>query len=255
MSALDHVVFLFCVALATGAQTLTGFAFGLVLLALTSVLDIAPLAEVTNVVSVLVLVNLASLFIRRRPKVAGPQLWPAMVTSLLFIPVGLWLLHRFSAGATQMLQILLGLTILGCAGLLAARTTPRAQISSRREFAVVGGFAGVLSGLFSASGPPMVYLFYRQPMALDLIRNSLLVMFAGNALFRLGLVAVGDGFTMQSVWMSLEAVPVVMGMTWLVQRFGPTQSATLIRRMVLALLAVAGLGLLLQGGQGLFVGA
>lgn len=255
MSPLDHVVFLVCVALATGAQTLTGFAFGLVLLALTSALDIAPLVQVTNVVSVLVLVNLAALFLRRRPQFAWPQIWPTMATSLLCVPVGLWLLHRFSTGATQALQVLLGMTILGCALLLGARSVPRPRVSGGGTFAFVGMLAGVMSGLFSASGPPIVYLFYRQPMALDIIRGSLVLLFGANALFRLALMGSGGGFTAEMVWMSLEAIPVVVAVTWLVQRFGPTQSVRLVKRLVLVLLSAAGVGLLFQGMPGLWAGA
>ncbi len=250
MNLLDHALFLLCVAIATGAQTLTGFAFGLMLLGLTSVFGVAPMTDVTNVVGVLVLVNLVALFARRRPTLPWPQLAPAMLASLLCVPLGLWLLHRFSAGATLVLQGLLGLTILGCALLLGARSTALKQVSGRGAFALVGALGGVLGGLFSASGPPIVYLFYRQPMALDLVRGSLAVLFGANALLRLALVLAEGSFTASAAWMTLEAMPVVLAVTWLVQRYGPTQSVRLIRRMVLFLLAVAGIGLVGQSVAG-----
>ncbi|MEI2415677.1 sulfite exporter TauE/SafE family protein [Orrella sp. JC864] len=250
MSLLDHVIFLLCVALATGAQTLTGFAFGLVLLGLTSVLAIAPLVEVTNVISILVLANLAALFARRRPVLAKPQLLPAVAASLLCVPLGVWLLHRFSADAAMALQMLLGATILGCALLLGARSRPFAQVSGAGPFAAVGALSGVLGGLFSASGPPIVYLFYRQPLPLDTIRHSLVVLFAANSLWRLLLMVKDGAFTLTTVWMSLQAIPVVIATTWLVQRYGPIQSVRLVRRLVLLLLAAAGLGLLGQGAAG-----
>jgi len=57
MSIYQHLLFLACVALATYAQTMTGFAFGLVLLGLSGVFQLASVSEVANVVSVLSLVN------------------------------------------------------------------------------------------------------------------------------------------------------------------------------------------------------
>lgn len=60
MTSLDHVLFLSFVALTTYAQTMTGFAFGLVLLGLTGMLDLAPLPRVSNVVSILTLANLTA---------------------------------------------------------------------------------------------------------------------------------------------------------------------------------------------------
>ena len=46
MSILQHLLFLACVALATYAQTMTGFAFGLVLLGLSGVFQLASGPEV-----------------------------------------------------------------------------------------------------------------------------------------------------------------------------------------------------------------
>ena len=59
MSIGSHLLVLACVALASYAQNLTGFAFGLILLGLTAVLHLASLADVANVVSVLVLHRVA----------------------------------------------------------------------------------------------------------------------------------------------------------------------------------------------------
>ena len=58
MSIYQHLLFLACVALAY-ARTMTGFAFGLVLLGLSGVFQLASVSEVANVVSVLSLVNAA----------------------------------------------------------------------------------------------------------------------------------------------------------------------------------------------------
>ncbi|KAG1372344.1 hypothetical protein G6F59_018587 [Rhizopus arrhizus] len=78
MSISQHLLFLACVALATYAQTMTGFAFGLVLLGLSGVFQLASVSEVANVVSVLSLVNAAVTLARAKPQVSGSLMGPAM---------------------------------------------------------------------------------------------------------------------------------------------------------------------------------
>lgn len=56
----SHLLFVACVALATFVQSLTGFAFGLVLLGLVAMLHLAPLAVAANVVTVMVLARMTS---------------------------------------------------------------------------------------------------------------------------------------------------------------------------------------------------
>lgn len=57
MTAWQTALFLLCVALATCAQNLSGFAFALILLGLAGLLELAPLANVATVATVLALAN------------------------------------------------------------------------------------------------------------------------------------------------------------------------------------------------------
>ena len=88
MSIFQHVLFLACVALATYAQTMTGFAFGLVLLGLSGVFQLASVSEVANVVSVLSLVNAVVTLARAKPQVNWRLMTPALVSSLAGVTVG-----------------------------------------------------------------------------------------------------------------------------------------------------------------------
>ncbi|MFQ6685868.1 sulfite exporter TauE/SafE family protein, partial [Bordetella pertussis] len=112
MSILQHVLFLACVALATYAQTMTGFAFGLVLLGLTGLLAVAPLPDMANTVSILTLVNALVVIDRARPQVDWTLVRPALVSSLAGVALGVFMLDWISGSAAVLLQWLLGLTIL-----------------------------------------------------------------------------------------------------------------------------------------------
>ena len=251
MTWVDHMLFLGCVALATYAQTMTGFAFGLVLLGLTGLFSLAPLPEVSNVVSMLTLANALVALGRARSHLSWSLIRPPLGASLVGVAVGVAALEWISGSTAMLLRWLLGLTILACAILLVARTRPLARVSSRLSFILYGGLSGVLGGLFSSAGPPMVYHLYRQPLPLPLVRNSLLVLFSANAVVRLSLVAGHGSLGSTALWLSLEALPVVVGLTWLVRRYASAESVQAVKRMVLVLLLLAGLGLLIPATRAL----
>ena len=254
MSISQYLLFLACVALATYAQTMTGFAFGLVLLGLSGVFQLASVSEVANVVSVLSLVNAAVTLARAKPQVNWSLMRPAMASSLVGVGAGVAALAWISGSMGVLLQLLLGCTILGCAVLLIARAQPLSHVSSRGSFVFFGAISGVLGGLFSSAGPPMVYHLYRQPLPLAAIRNSLLILFSLNAIVRLGLVTGQGAFMASSFWLSLLALPIVIGVTWVARRYSTAGSMKTVKRMVFVLLLAAGMGLIVPAFKALAAG-
>lgn len=245
MTWIDHFLFLGCVALATYAQTMTGFAFGLVLLGLTGLLSLAPLSEMSHVVNMLTLVNAFVALRGSGVKLDWSLLRTPLIASLIGVVFGVFALEWMSGNMVLLLRALLGITILACATLLIASTRPLPRVSSRNAFIGFGLVSGVLGGLFSSAGPPMVYHLYRQPLPLSLIRNSLILLFAANATLRLTLVVSQGGLSVSALWLGLEAFPVVAILTWLVRRYVSADSVKMVRRMVFVLLLIAGFGLLI----------
>jgi hypothetical protein len=246
MSIASHLLFLACVALASMAQNLTGFAFGLILLGLTAVLHLASLGDVANVVSVLVLANAAITFMgRARPLLAWPVFGPSLACSLLGVGAGVALLGWFSAQQVTLLRFLLGCAIVLCAFMLVLRASARRRQSGLPSFLFFSGVSGVMGGLFASAGPPMVYHLYRQPWPADVIRHALIVLFAANAVLRLALVLAHGQFSMTALWLTLEALPVVAGLTWLARRRPSRLPIEQVRRAVFVLLLIAGLALII----------
>lgn len=238
------LAFMACVALATYAQNLTGFAFSLILLGLVAMLGIATVSDTANAAMVLTLINAWTTF-RARP---GPVPWqlmkPALNGSTVGVLAGLMLLAWLSGGAVAWLRALLGLSILLCALLLVLQGHPRAMVSSATSFALIGALSGVLGGLFSSSGPPIVFHLYRQPLEREVVRRALLLMFAFNALVRLVVVLPTGQFSWRSVWLAGCAIPVVYGVTRLHHRLPNRLSPATLKTLVAGLLAAAGLTLL-----------
>lgn len=245
MTALQHATYLVCVVIAGYVQNLTGFAFGLVLLGLAGLTQAAALPDVTNVVSVLTLVNAIGLFRASRPQFERAVMPPTLGASLVGVLLGVLLLNWLSDNVVVGLKLLLGVTILACAGVLLTNAAARTTRSSNASFAAVGLVSGLLGGLFSTAGPPLVYHFYRQPMALRAIRDALVTVFAVNAVLRLTLMIGAGRFGRDALWLSLEAVPLVLLQTHWMSRRPPGWHPRTVKIVVCVLLVLVAAGLII----------
>ena len=240
------LVFVGCVAIATCIQNLTGFAFGLILLGLVSVLDLVSVADAANASTVLTLVNAVSYFRWHRLRPEWRIVRPAIVPSLVGVGIGVALLAWLSSNATQALRGLLGFAILACAFGLLVESKPRSTPSSPAAFAAVGAISGLMGGMFSSAGPPLVYHMYRQPASREVVQQCLFLMFAINQVLRLTLIAGTGRFSLNSAILSAAAVPAVYVVTWLQHRYMPTVGMATTRRVVSGLLILAGGSLLVS---------
>lgn len=247
MSSATYLLFAFCVALATYVQNLSGFAFSLILLGLVGVLRLASIHDAANAATVLTLANAAVYFRQRGLKPEWRVMKPAIPASWLGVALGVAALHWLSAHAVDALRMLLGIAILVCALLLLRRGPPLPQVSRPGSFMLIGGLSGLLGGLFSSAGPPLVYLMYRQPLARELVQQCLILMFALNALLRLALVLAGGDFSHQALLLSACAVPVVYAVNTLQHRYPLQLDLRKTQLLVGALLMLTGAMLLGSG--------
>ncbi|WON77739.1 TSUP family transporter [Serratia sp. UGAL515B_01] len=240
--AWPHVGFLLCVAIATFAQNTTGFAFGLLLLGLTGLLQLAPTETIANVSSVLTLIN-AFILLRRRPQLASKLVALILCCSLLGVFIGVELLNVLGAHGRELLQLLLGLTIVVCSFMLIVRSRHLQQLSGWLSFSGFSTLSGIMGGLFSSAGPPLVYQLYRQPLAAQVVRDTLIMVFAVNAFLRLTLLTYTHRFDLQAAYLALEAAPVVFALTWYMRRHPPAIAPQTLRRGVFILLLLSGVSL------------
>ncbi|WP_233154779.1 sulfite exporter TauE/SafE family protein [Candidimonas nitroreducens] len=240
-----HGCFAFFVAIAVCVQNLTGFAFALILLGLVGLTDLVPLPDAVSAVTVLIIVNAVVFLYRRRPVRLEPAMKPTIVASLLGAVLGIGILAFLAAHAFSVLKALLGLCIVGCAILLWRSAKPLALASGCVYFTIVGALSGVLGGIFSAAGPPLVYAVYRQPWPVDVIRESLIFCFGVGAAFRLLVMILSGLVSAQAMWLALEAIPVVFLVTFLTANLSVPISKNTLKHIVCVLLICAGVGMLL----------
>lgn len=244
MTVLTFLLFLACVGLSAYCQNLTGFAFALLLLGMVGAFGLMSIPDAANIASVLSLVNAWAYWRYHRVVFDWSLLRPILASSLLGVLVGVVLLNWLSSNAVTMLRLTLGVAIIGCAVLLLVHTAPRATPSGKPALWFFGGLSGILGGLFSTSGPPMVYHLYRQPLDRGRVRESLFMMFAATAALRLVLVAGSGHFAWQSLLLALCAVPVVAGVSWWQARHPLRISRRAVEWLVCGLLMLAGASLI-----------
>ncbi|QNN57107.1 TSUP family transporter [Diaphorobacter ruginosibacter] len=237
---------LIVVALASACQNLTGFAFALIFVGLAGALHLLPIADAANVAGLLSLVN-GVVYLRSHPfKPRWDLLKPMLISSQIGVLLGLGLLHLLSGSLVNILRMLLGVTIIACAVLLLSQKGRREQPSGTRAMYVAGGLSGLLGGLFSTSGPPIVYHLYREPLPAELIRQCLLVLFLANTVLRLGIVISTGELNRSSVIVAAFAMPVVAGVTWVLAKHPPRLPVRVLQWLVCSLLLLAGVSMLLS---------
>lgn len=238
-----HGIFLVFVAGAVYAQALTGFALALILLGLIGATDLIPLTDAVNATTILGFSTAWIYLYRNKALRIERTIAPMLVASSLGIVVGAILMVWLAGTAYQVLRFVLGLSIVACALSLWRAAEPLPAISSPLVFAFTGGVAGLLAGMFSASGPPLVYLLYRQPMPHAWVRQSLMVVFGLGTALRLLIVVPSGQFSLLSLQLAAEALPVVFLVTGYAVRHPSPLSPKVFKALICVLLIATGVAM------------
>lgn len=226
-------------------QTVSGFAFGLMLMGATALTGLVPLTEAAVVVSLLTIVNAVMVLARSWRDIAHRPYMLSMAGSIPMVVVGYATLTILASASLMALRLTLGAVIILSSLQLIRRPQPLARLSPGWSFTAFGMIGGLMSGLFSTAGPPLVYQFYRQPLPLVSIRETLVAIFAVGALFRVFLVVGSGQWDNHIMVWALAGLPGVMAATYIARRWPPPLSPAVLRRIAFVLLFLSGLSLML----------
>lgn len=236
-------ILLVLAAIAAYVQTLTGFALGLIMMGGVGLTGVISLPEAAILVSCLTFANATLVLAKGWRDVARREFASVMVSGVITILAGYWLLTVLASTSIGWLKLTLGVVIIVSSVQLALKPLQLAQPSSPLSFLCYGGVAGLMGGLFSTSGPPLVYHFYRQPMNPVAIRETLVAIFAANASMRLGIVAFAGDLPPASFWWGLLSLPMVITFTLAAKKWPPPISYLVMRRFAFVLLLLSGVSL------------
>lgn len=238
-------------AFAAYVQTVTGFAFGLMMMGAIGLSGLMPLTDAAVIVSGLTIVNAVQMMAKGWRDVARRELALTLAASLPAVVAGYLLLGWLAANAGDLLKLVLGLVIMASSLQLALKPRPLPLTSSGATFIGFGAISGLMSGLFSTGGPPLVYHIYRQPWPLATIRETIVASFGTGAILRMGLVIGTGALPPPSTLATLIAIPAVMAFTQIGRRYPPPFSLPTMRRIAFVLLFLSGLSLALPAALGL----
>ena len=231
---------------ATLLQTLSGFGFGLIVVSSFTLLEIMPLTATTFLVSFLSLFNSVSLVFKNTHHVNKRAFNILLVTAIPFMAAGYILLEYLSQSMSHWLNIMLGSVILLCCGLLVIKRSAVERSEPSIGFGVAGAMSGLLGGLFSTFGPPVVFQCYRQQWSITEIRITLLAFFCLTSLMRLIVVPFGTLPSYDIVLSTLFAIPIVLLFTRIGRLLAAKVSAKHIKLMALLMLTLSGSLLIIQ---------
>ena len=237
------LVMALCLSAATLLQTLSGFGFGLLVVASFTLLDVLPLTATTFLVSLLGLVNSTTVVVKNRNAVKIPELKLMLYTGIPLMLLGFVLLEYMSAHLTQFLNFILGISILLCCALMLVKRKRTDRPSRPRSFLIAGGVSGLLGGLFSTSGPPLVFQCYKQAWSIEAIRSTLLAVFTIGGIVRVGIALFGTLPDLDIMFLIAAAIPLVLLVTHFSRRLTPYVDAKWIRIIAITLLGVSGVSL------------
>ncbi|MCX8279333.1 sulfite exporter TauE/SafE family protein [Phyllobacterium sp. 0TCS1.6C] len=247
MTINQALAFMVTAGLAAYVQALTGFAFGLILMGAVALGAMMPLQDAAVVTSVLTLVNASMMLSKGWNEVLKKTLVLVLLSSLPSLVIGYLLIEHLAENGVVLMRILLGAIIIVSSLQLVLPPKREKQPASDRSFVTFGIFSGLMSGMFSTSGPPLVYHLYRQPLPLVAIRETLVTIFGVNALLRLGVVIADGTFPDRHYWPAFFAIVPVMAGTQLARRLPLPISGKHLKLIIFVLLCASGASLAIPG--------
>lgn len=241
MSAYVIAVFIVAVGIGAWVQGSTGFAMGIVFMAIVQITGVMSIADAAAVISVLAFFNVAVGLIGATRKIDWSIFRGIAIGQAPAIVLGVWLLTILSTDQTRLLSLLFGLFLLLSSAFIAVRPQPLRERSKPWTAYVAGFFGGIFGGMFSTAGPATGWYCYRQPLSILILRATLLAGFLAHTVTRTALVGgIGyyDGELLLYIAMGL---PVALVATSIARLYPPRISDLMARRLIFAFLAVVGL--------------
>ncbi len=239
-------LFAVCLFLAALTQSVTGFGFGLVALALLGwSMDVK---EASILLAPAGLVLNAYLFGRLRRHFSWRGLVPMAVACVVAVPLGGWLL--LGVNESVLSGILGVLMIYAAFQRFLARPEAGEGIYWHPVYAGVpcGILGGLLTGAFGTGGPPFVSFLLNRPLSrLAFIASTQLLLGLGNGLRTVQFLANGS-YRGDFFAYGLAGMAAVVVGAWSGLQVGHRLSDRFLRRLVIGFLACSGIYFIVRAG-------
>lgn len=231
---LSHILWIIAVvAVASFAQSLAGFGFGLLAVPLMSIMVVPHDAVVVATVIGAVSTTVQALIDRESCEWAVAR--RMSLAAYLGMPLGLFV---FAVVSESALRITLGVVVI-LATVVLARGLSFHGRSRAMDFSM-GWLSGVLSTSTSTNGPPLVFLMQARGMPAQSFRSTINTVFALSNIGAITLFAATGHVTADGLVAALATLPVLAVSLRLGYALRPRVRQETFRVLVLALLFVSG---------------
>ncbi|MCY1280396.1 TSUP family transporter [Pseudomonas jinjuensis] len=234
------IIILLAVAIGSYLQAFTGFALGIVVLAIAVLTQATSMAIAATTITIVAVPGIGIALARHWQHVDRVSFFKSLLGLLPGTLLGLWLLGELEEKNTALLQLLLGGLIVVGGIALFIKPRPSHTRSNSASFVMMGVLGGLMGGMFSIPGPPLIYHYYRQPISIQAIRTSLLALSLAMSLVRLIMQTLHGELDTEVMSLGLLSIPAAMLASWLYVRFPPRLSDLAMRRGAFALFVVMG---------------
>ncbi len=234
------------IGLGTYVQTVIGFGLGMIVMGVVSYLSLLSLPFTSVIISIMAF---SSGILVIKDDLHALNTRSIIFTCAGLIPavgLGLFILDYMSASMANLLQFILGTAIIIGAAATLLKPEPISQVSHPLVFFIAGAVGGLLAGLFSVAGPPIIYQYYRQPFDIKTIRLCLLFVFLVSSFIRTVMVGVQGNLELDMFLVALYCLPAAYLATWLGKHRPPAINPPMMRKIAITLLVVIGSSLIFK---------
>ena len=185
-------------------QTLTGFAFALIMMPLVTM--VLGLRTAAPLVAMIALTIYAINCLRYRAWLNVKELWRLGLAAMAGVPVGVWMVASIPE---YVVKALLGIVLIGYALFVLTRPNPLKPCSS--GWAYLAGFlSGSLGGAYNTSGPPLVIYALLRQWPKGEFRAGLQSLFFLSGALTVVSHAVANHLTSPVVWLYAWTFPALL---------------------------------------------
>ena len=244
MSLTAFVLFLAIVFVGSYVQSVTGFAMGMIIVALVGGLRLLDIPTLAATVSLLTIINVLIALRGHWHEIHRHLITWIALGQVPAIFVGFMLLQYLDAQWKPVLELILGAFITAGGLSMLIKPHPWPQVTGRLGTWATGVMGGIVGGLFSASGPVLGWFGYNQPLPVAAIRATLLACFVLTTSTRTVFVVGHGDMTQEILLMAGAGLPVVLIGTLLGRYYPPSTDPEGLKRLAYGLLLTSGLWVL-----------
>ena len=230
------------IAVGCYVQITTGFALGLIVVGVVVLFDIMPLPPLAIAMGFVMLANGSVALWSGRKSVQKKPFIYILIAFLPALAIGVIVLHRYyDSDGVYIIKIVLGLVIILSSLLLIVKPPKNTQQSLSIEFIATGALGGIMGGLFTTPGPPLVFTMFRQPWHIDSIRNTLIAVFMIGSIGRIFTVIYDYGyFPIAEFLLGIYSFPTVVISSKIAQWHSAYIPTPLIKKIAFIILFISG---------------